>query len=358
MSGPVKADDGRIAVAANIEGNWDIWVYDDQWHRITSAPSIELDPWWEADRLVFSFNVSGHFQIHAADMRQLTRCPTAAVLPRKNQFLCLTSNGWQISAYETNDLPEIASFVHGPGPVNDTPSPDSQPAKPYTPLKSIWPNYIRPDVFLSTTDFQIGLITAGQDVTRKYSVDAGARYSFDLDYFSAVAGGNAEDFGLRFNRYAISYTPKNAKTVHESRNEVRISWQPVGIRELEVAANSRWYEPLTGPGENNDKFWGFEDNILEAEEAFTAGVEVFWPLLNLQQGYKTLPLFLHRLRLGTFVDVGAAGDTISVDDALIGAGFELVTSMQIGWGKLSSFRVGLGWPVLQPDYLDESGRSF
>ena len=112
MSGPVKADDGRIAVAANIEGNWDIWVYDDQWHRITSAPSIELDPWWEEDRLVFSSNVSGRFQIHAADMRQLTRCPTAAVLPRKNKFLCLTSNGWQITEYETSDLPEIASFVH------------------------------------------------------------------------------------------------------------------------------------------------------------------------------------------------------------------------------------------------------
>jgi hypothetical protein len=87
-------------------------------------------------------------------------------------------------------------------------------------------------------------------------------------------------------------------------------------------------------------------------------MEVFWPLLNLQQGYKTLPLFLHRLRLGTFVDVGAADDMISADDTLIGAGFELVTSLQIGWGKLSSFRVGLGWPVLQPDYLDESGPVF
>ena len=442
MSGPVKADDGRIAVAANVGGNWDIWVYDDQWHRITSAPSIELDPWWAADRLVFSSNVSGHFQIHAADMRQLTRCPTAAVLPRKNRFLCLTSNGWQITEYETNDLPEIASFVHGPSLVNDTPGPESQPAKPYTPLKSIWPNYIRPDGFLSTTDFQIGLVTTGQDVTGKYRVDAGTRYSFDLNYLSVVAGANAEDFGLRFNRYAISYSPKNAATIDESRHEVSLSWQPLGIRGLEVAANSRWYESLTGSGNNEDKFWGslslgreigrhwgwvnldvftgnsqslfggldllfgeriytsfhflagktwgdispghntfriggnltegyftqrptrlfplrgFEDNILEGEEAFTAGMEVYWPLLNLQQGYKTLPLFFHRLRLGTFVDVGAAGDTISVDDTLIGAGFELVTSMQIGWGRLSSFRVGLGWPVLQPDYLDESGPVF
>ena len=46
-----------------------------------------------------------------------------------------------------------------------------------------------------------GLVTAGQDVSRKYSVDAGIRYSFDLDYISVVAGANAEDFGLRLNRW-------------------------------------------------------------------------------------------------------------------------------------------------------------
>jgi hypothetical protein len=256
MSGPVKADDGRVAVAANIAGNWDIWIYDGRWHRVTSSPSIELDPWWEKDRLVFSSNVSGGFQIHAADMRQLTDCQTAAVLPRKNKFLCLTSNGWQITEYEINDLPEIASFDPKPGPVIGIPSSGSQAVKPYTPLKSIWPNYVRPDGFISSTDFQIGLFTAGQDVTRKYSVDAGSRYSFDLDYLSVVAGAKAKDFGLRFNRYGISYAPKNTKNIDQARHEVRISWQPTGVRGLEVAANSRWYEPLSGSGEINDKFWG------------------------------------------------------------------------------------------------------
>jgi hypothetical protein len=442
MSGPVKADDGRVAVAANIAGNWDIWIYDGRWHRVTASPSIELDPWWEKDRLVFSSNVSGSFQIHAADMRQLTRCPTAAILPRKNKFLCLTSNGWRITEYEINDLPEIASFNSKPAPVMESPSPELQPAKPYTPLKSIWPNYVRPDGFISSTDFQIGLFTAGQDVTKKYSVDAGARYSFDLDYLSVVAGANAKDFGLRFNRYGISYAPKNSENIDEARHEVRVSWQPTGKRGLEVSANSRWYEPLSGSGKINDKFWGslslgreigrhqgwvnldvftgnsqslfggfdllfgekiytsfhllggktwgdrsagqntfriggnltegyftqrptrlfplrgFEDNILEGKEAVTAGLEVYWPLFNLQEGYKTLPLFFHRLRLGTFIDAGAAADTISADDTLIGAGFELVTSLQFGWGRLSSFRMGLGWPVLQPDYLDESGPVF
>ena len=438
MSGPVKTDDGRIAVAANINGNWDIWEYDGQWHRLTAAPSIELDPWYDDGHLVFASNASGRFQVHGADMRQLTDCPTVAVLPRKNKFLCLSSNGWQVSDYDASGLPENHQLSRAANPVSPLRNVVSQSAKPYTPFKSIWPNYFRPDGFLSTTDFQIGLVTAGQDVSRKYSVDAGIRYSFDLDYISVVAGANAEDFGLRFNRYPISYSPKNTKTLKESRHEVRASWQPFGIRGIEIAANGGWYGPLNGSGDHSDKFWGslslgqefgrhwgwinldvftgnsqslfggfdllfgekiytslhflgaktwgdtsqghntfriggnliegyftqrptrlfplrgFESDILEGPEAVTTGIEVYWPLFNFQRGYKTLPLFLHRLRLGTFIDAGAAGQNISFDDTLVGAGFELITSMEIGWGKLSSFRVGLGWPVIQPDYLDES----
>jgi hypothetical protein len=104
---------------------------------------------------------------------------------------------------------------------------------------------------------------------------------------------------------------------------------------------------------------GFGANLLEATEAFTAGLEFYWPLFNLQQGYKTLPVFLHRMRLGTFVDAGAAEDSISIDDdILVGAGFELITSLEIGWRRTSSFRIGLGWPVFQPDFLDETGPVF
>ncbi len=442
MSGPVKSDDGRVAVAVNIDGNWDIWVFDSEWQRLTSEQSIEMDPWWESNRLVFSSNISGRFQIHAADMRQLTNCPTAAVLPRKNKFLCLTSTGWRSAAYEVDDLPTIASFNQAADVAESEPHSKMQPPKPYSPFKSLWPNYVRPDGFIAANDFQIGLATSGRDVTGRYGIDAGARYSTDLDYLSVVAGGKAQDFGLRFNRYAISYTPKNTSSVEESRHEVRLSWQPEALRGVEISAESRWYEPLNDSGDIEDEFWGslslrrkigrhqgwinldvftgntqslfggfdlwfgekiytsvhllagntwghanrgqhtyriggnltegyftqrptrlfplrgFEDNILEGKQAYATGVEIYWPLLNLQQGYKTLPLFLHRLRLGTFVDVGAAGDAISADDTLIGTGFELVTSMQIGWGRVSSFRIGLGWPVLQPDDLDESGPVF
>ena len=46
------------------------------------------------------------------------------------------------------------------------------------------------------------------------------------------------------------------------------------------------------------------------------------------------------------------------EDRIAARLIEKFSSMQIGWGRLSSFRVGLGWPVLQPDYLDESGPVF
>jgi hypothetical protein len=388
---------------------------------------------------VFASNATGSFQIHAADMGQLTHCPTAALLPRNKTFLCLSSNGWRVKEYDPGSLRKAEEPVHGSTSEAITRPQESRQAKSYTPLKSIWPNYIRPDGFVSSTDFQIGLVTTGKDVSGQYRLDAGFRYSFDLEYFSAVAGANAKDFGLRFNRYPISYAPKNAPKVDESRHEVRASWQPFGKRGVEFGLNGRWYEPLTGSGENEDKFWGslslgrdfgrhwgwvnldvftgnsqslfggfdllfgeriytsvhflggktwgdispghntfriggnliegyftqrptrlfplrgFEADILEASEAVTTGAEIYWPLFDLQQGYDTLPIFFHRLRLGTFVDAGAASETISKDDILVGAGFELVTSLEIGWGKLSSFRLGLGWPLIQPDYLDESG---
>jgi hypothetical protein len=103
---------------------------------------------------------------------------------------------------------------------------------------------------------------------------------------------------------------------------------------------------------------GFDSNLLEDGTAATSSLEIFWPLANLQKGHKTLPLFLHRLLLGTFVDTGFVGERPASEDLLVGAGIELVTSMEIAWGYLSAFRLGVAWPVQQPDYLDQTGPIF
>ncbi len=442
MSGPVEDSKGRIAVSVNRNGNWDIWVYDGSWHRVTTSPSIEMDPWWEGDHLVFASNVSGRFQIHGADMRQLTECKSAAALPRKAKYLCLTRNGWTVM-----DLNVDAVFGKHPewnpeiGRDHDSGETELKPRR-FSPLKSIQPNYWMPSIFISEDDVQLGGATKSRDVSRDYKMDAGIRYSFDTDFLSLRFGGAVKDFGGRFTRYPLDYTTALNQRVDESRNEFRFSWVPFGIDGLELSANYRTFEPLETSNSRDDEFWGalhvekeygdlwlwgnleaysggsqslfggfrflfgeqvyasihmqagkswgdvipghqtyriggnvvegyftqrptrllplrgFDSNVLDASQALTAGIEVFWPLLNLQKGYETLPLFFHRLRLGTFIDSGAASESLSWDDTLVGAGIELLTSLEIAWGYLSHFRIGIAWPIRQPDILDEEGPVF
>jgi hypothetical protein len=442
MSGPVQDPRGRIAVAANSQGNWDIWLYDRSWYRITDSPSLEMDPWWEGDRLVFASNVSGVFQIYDADMHQLTNCKNGAVLPREGKYLCLAQNGWQVMTYAVEQTPGKSRKDAPVKTQNTVIANDTLKPRPYRPLKSIWPNYLTPDIFASTSDFQLGIATKSRDVTGDYTTDAGLRYSFNSDYLSGRLGGKAKDFGLRFTRYPLDYETGLEQAVEESRNEFKAFWIPFGIDSLELSINYRTFEPLEN-GESKDqeswgafhlegtfgdlrgwgnlevftegsqsvfggllflfgkqaytslhmqagKTWGelipghttyriggnvvegyftqrptrlfplrgFDSNVLEAGQAVTAGLEIFWPLVNLQKGYTTFPLFLHRLRLGTFIDAGAASDQLSWDDTLIGAGLELVTSLEIAWGNLSAFRMGIAWPIRQPDILDEKGPVF
>lgn len=441
ISGPALNSKGQIAVAANTGGNWDIWVYDSSWHRITSAGSIEMDPYWDGDSLVFSSNITGSFQIHRSDLSQVSTCRYAGVMPKDGTFLCLKSHGWQVAHYEKETDAENMSpeFTPLTSSLSNKPVLD---ATPYSPLKSVLPNFIAPDIFVGTSDTQLGLVTWARDVTGDYTANAGFRYSFDLDYLSARAAARIKDIGAGISRYPVSYDPENAIKTEESRNELRLFLRPRKLSWLELSLHRQCYEPLKHSGTEDTEFWGalamnrrfkyvstsvtaesysggmtsvfghlrflfgseiystflvqagrtwgkttpghgtyrvggntgegyfsqrptrlfalrgFSPNILEAGKAVTSSFEVYWPLANIQQGYKTLPLFFHRLHLGTFIDAGACSDTVSFDERLIGAGIELITSMEVAWGNLSSFRIGIAWPVSQPDCLDEDGPVF
>jgi len=440
LSGPVMNSRGHVAVAANTLGNWDIWVYDTAWHRITSTESVEMDPCWDGDSLVFSSNITGTFQIHLSDMSSITRCGYAGVLPRNGFFLCLKNQGWDVKRYKTEKV--LSEYEeHEPNTPTDTETPDLEPT-PYSLWKSIPPNFIAPDLYIGVSDTQLGVNTWGRDVTGMYRANAGLRYSFKLDYISLQAGAGAKDFGVGFTRYPISYKPENTTGTEESRTELRLFFKPKDIPFFEISLNRLGYEPLKHFGDEDVEFWGsitlnkrgsfasagitaeaysrgrkslfgsirfifgsdiystvhiqagktwggyksghgsfrvggdtgegyftqrpsrlfalrgFSSNILEADKALASGMEVYFPLANIQKGYKTLPLFLHRVYLGTFVDVGFCSKNITFNDRLMGAGVELVTSMEIAWGNLSSFRTGIAWPIKQPTYLHEHGPVF
>ena len=467
LSGPVRNERGAIAVAANTQGNWDIWIYDDVWMQLTQTPSIELDPWWEGDTLVYASNATGRFQIHAAGREPITAVDSMALLPRHGKFLQLATSGWRIGNYKTVRL------AFGP-PVYPTPAPayrgSETPdlnAHPYSPFKSLWPNYIRPDLFADISDLQLGIATKSHDVSGDYRLNAGLRYTLNTDYFALRVGAQAKTLGTQFTRYPVSYSTDVDQIVDESRHEARLFWRPLELEGpetdnllrasngsdrfegLELSLNWRDWEPLDtrtpDPSAipSGDETWlgiglakqteflslwsslelfsedrqsltlggrllygektmtsahllvgkawgdapdqghttfrvggnvsegyftrlppklfpirGFSSNLIEAPEAAAGGIEVFWPLANLQMGYGTLPLFLHRLRLGTFVDAGIAGERFNSDDWLVGAGFELVMSAEIAWGSFSALRIGVAWPLIYPEYVKDNGAKF
>ncbi len=448
MSGPQMNQRGTIAVAVNIGGNWDIWTYDKSWHRLTSWPSIEMDPYWFNGKLYFSSNKSGRFQIYTDSFQVITRARHAAIMPKQGYYLDLGSHGWKITRFNAKSATKAFKTFPRQGNNRSISPPTTPPPlapmpkpRPYTPRYSILPDYVEPDIFLSSSEKQIGLTTHSSDITGKFTTDLGLRYSSDMHDVSWILGAMARDTGFQISRYPLSYDTYTGGHVDETIYNLKLYWKPLGHDWLDLSLNRIWGESSYG-AEKTDLKWvglqvhpkygslslwgtleiytnasqslyggaafvfgerlitsimleagktrgryvegyssfriggntgegyftkrptrlfplrGFDDNILEANKAITANIEVYWPILNLQRGYYTIPIFLHRIYLGTFIDTGACRDSISTSDFLVGTGLELVSTTEIEWTTLSFVKIGLGWPIHQPGYLNQKGPVF
>jgi hypothetical protein len=439
MSGPVMDTKGRIAVAGNSQGNWDIWLYDQTWYRVTNAPSIEMDPWWINGKLIFSSNASGRFQIHGTDMRPLTDAALAAILPRNSSYLELSGSGFQRHAIEASQIPFLSDTLKASQPITSTTNEKEENGSVYSAWKSIWSNYLVPDYFFNSDNQQLGIATKGLDVSKTYAWDAGVRYSFDDGETSWRLGYRAKELSSRATRYPFGYTTLRDTQVDEKRLEVDLAWSPLALKALQLSANWRQYKPeahdepdqelwwaniqwndnvgpvralanldifndnsqslygefqyISGrrintiirfrggktwgelnPGHNSFRIGGnsgegfftqraarlfplrgFDSDILDASQAAAFSMDMVVPILKLQAGYKTLPLFLHNIHLGGFVDAGFATEHLDSDQILVSAGFELITGMELAWDIMSRFSIGLAWPLKQPDDLNQSG---
>ena len=67
---------------------------------------------------------------------------------------------------------------------------------------------------------------------------------------------------------------------------------------------------------------GFSSNLIEAPEAAASGIEVFWPLANLQMGTARCHSFY------------------------------------IAWGSFSALQIGVAWPLICPEYVKDNGAKF
>ena len=463
LCGPVRDRNGRIAVAGNTGGNWDIWLYDNGWQRLTRDPATDIDPWFDGRTLLYATDRDGVFRIVDTAGNDRSACDTPAVMPRDGHYLCLSGNGWSPmmllparqnpatvggpSMGNAGNEPKIRSVPAAAPDMPAVPTGDDrqgcgEPQGRYHPWRSVPPNYLLPEIFIGESDFQLGVATAGRDVSGDYTVDGGVRYSSDDAYWSLRAGVSVMRTGLRYTRYPFSYAPVVGDAVDESRHEIKAYWRPWESEKVELSLNYRFFEDNINADQNDTESWaavhlsdtygrhgvwlnlewfsdeslsvfgggrllfgesiytmlhlqaghtwgnlspghntyriggdvmegyftqrpsrlfplrGFESNSLDEGQAVTSGLEIFWPLANIQAGYETLPLFLHRMMLGTFMDAGLAADPFTSDDILVAGGVELVTSMEIAWGNFSSFRIGVAWPLRQPDGIDQKGPIF
>ena len=151
-------------------------------------------------------------------------------------------------------------------------------------------------------------------------------------------------------------------------------WRPIATL-LRVQAGKTWGDLLRGHnsfrigGASGEGLFtqrtprlfpvrGFKHNILDADQALAGAFELQVPLANLQAGYKTLPLFFQDIALVTFVDAGMAAEVFSADELLLSAGLELITGLELAWIFNLEFRMGLAWPLIQPEDLNQEGPIF
>ena len=89
---------------------------------------------------------------------------------------------------------------------------------------------------------------------------------------------------------------------------------------------------------------GFQDDVFVGERVALVNIEARVPLLSVQRGWGTWPLFLRTVHAAAFADVGHAWTgTARWSDRKIGYGVELSADVVAGFGLPLTWTAGIGW---------------
>ncbi len=89
---------------------------------------------------------------------------------------------------------------------------------------------------------------------------------------------------------------------------------------------------------------GFQDEVFVGDRVALVNIEARVPLLSVQRGWGTWPLFLRTIHAAAFTDIGQAwtGD-VRWSDRKIGYGLELSADVVAGFGLPLTWTAGIGW---------------
>ncbi|OGF56482.1 MAG: hypothetical protein A2Z21_03530 [Candidatus Fraserbacteria bacterium RBG_16_55_9] len=91
---------------------------------------------------------------------------------------------------------------------------------------------------------------------------------------------------------------------------------------------------------------GFASEAFMGKQAISAGVQYDFPLFSIDQSLGHWPFFFDDLGMNLFVDVGLAGDQLSLQGLKVGFGAELKLSFTMGYyvqlGLIAGVAQGVG----------------
>ncbi len=86
---------------------------------------------------------------------------------------------------------------------------------------------------------------------------------------------------------------------------------------------------------------GYPVNVQQGRKYLLSSLQWRFPLLDLERGFSTAPLYFRRLKGRAFLDYGSAYNGFLADaEPLVGAGGELVLTATFGYYLIGSFRLG------------------
>ena len=199
------SESGRVALSLWRRGEVDIALLENgQVSQLTQDPFQDLSPRWQGERLIFSSDRSGHFELYALDPRakslqQLTRAAggafNPAAAPGKIVYVTLGEGGYDLVVGPPENLADeqISVTLTAEPDSPDTTDTFSYTLRPYSPWSSLAPYGWLPayaDVSLSPLGGGFGASLFGQDHSGVHSYAITGGYDTRLPGYLAGAFAN------------------------------------------------------------------------------------------------------------------------------------------------------------------------
>lgn len=182
--------------------------------------------------------------------------------------------------------------------------------------------------------------------TRSVSVERGWSFSLSLRIRAPWLGAHYQSRELSFSlkkavpiprlrRHALVFRLQGAMA--RSRFDRPISYSIGGLQDQNL-----WEAIQTQLGASNIMVRGFSAARVRGQQYLLGGAEYRFPLLWIDWGHSTLPMFFERIHGAVFIDAATAFDNVQRQQhTLVGVGGELRLDLTAGYYAPQSFRVGV-----------------